>query len=96
MPVSKLYEDMTYEELLGWFNYFERRPVEWRADDRASKLLQAQGVNQKPWQLFTSLEPIYNPPPKANSDGSFDTSSFKRSGFFQKLATATGGESVLK
>lgn len=90
-----MYEEMTYEELLGWFSYFEQRPVEWRADDRAAKLIQVQGSEAKPWQLFTSLDAIYNP--KVNkSDGNFDSNSFKRSGFFQKLASASGGEDLFK
>ena len=93
MPVYKIYEEMTYEELLGWFSYLEQRPIEWRADDRAAKLIQVQGVKEKPWQLFTSLDAIYNP--KSNKkDGEFDASGFKRSGFFQKLINASGGENL--
>lgn len=85
---------MTYEELLGWFNYFEQRPIEWRADDRAAKLIQVQGSEAKPWQIFTSLDAIYNPKSNSKSDGNFDVNSFKRSGFFQKLAKAGGGENI--
>jgi hypothetical protein len=95
MPVYKLYEEMTYEEMLGWFSYLEQRPFEWRADDRAAKLIQVQGAKEKPWQIFTSLDAIYNP--KSNSskeDGQFDASSFKRSGFFQQLMKASGGENL--
>lgn len=89
MPIYKLYEEMTYEEMLGWFDYLERRPIEWRADDRAAKLIQVQGAKEKPWQLFTSLDAIYNP--KSNNS-SFNSANFKQSGFFQKLAKAGGGE----
>jgi hypothetical protein len=95
MPVYKIYEEMTYEELLGWFSYLEQRPIEWRADDRAAKLIQVQGVKEKPWQLFTSLDAIYNP--KSNrekEEDEFDPNSFKRSGFFQQLAKASGGENL--
>jgi hypothetical protein len=51
---------MTYEELKGWHAYFERRPPEWRDDDRTAKLLQAQGAKVKPWEIFPSLKAIYN------------------------------------
>ncbi len=85
---------MTYEELLGWLNYFERRPVGWRSDNAAAMLLQAQGVDKKPWELFNSLDAIYNPPNENKEEGTFDVNNFKRSGFFQKLAKATGGTSL--
>jgi hypothetical protein len=95
MPVYKIYEEMTYEELLGWFSYLEQRPIEWRADDRAAKLIQVQGVKEKPWQLFTSLDAIYNPKSDNNKhDGLLDKSNFKRSGFFQKLTGAKGGDNI--
>jgi len=92
MPVYKLLEEMPYEELLGWFSYFEKRPFGWQADDRAAKLLQVQGVKSKPQELFSSLSAIYNP--KKDEDG-FDVNSFKRSAFFQKIAMAQGGEQIL-
>jgi hypothetical protein len=94
MPVYKIYEEMTYEEMLGWFSYLEQRPIEWRADDRAAKLIQVQGVKEKPWQLFTSLDAIYNPKIKEEKKGNFDSSNFKKSGFFQKLSKASGGENL--
>jgi hypothetical protein len=94
MPLYQLYEEMTYEELLGWLNYFERRPVGWRSDDAAAKMLQAQGVDRKPWELFSSLDPIYNPQDKPE-EGAFNVSAFKRSGLFGKLLQATGGETIL-
>jgi hypothetical protein len=48
-----------------------------------------QGVKEKPWQLFGSLEAIYHP--KTSDTEGFNTRSFKQSGFFQKLAAASGG-----
>jgi hypothetical protein len=81
---------MTYEEFLGWQNYFERRPVGWREDDRTYKLLSAQGVKAKAQTIFPSLEPIYNPPAKSD----FDPKAFKRSFMYQKLLSAKGGEFI--
>ena len=85
---------MTYEELLGWMNYFERRPVEWRSDDRVYKVLQTQGVKEKPWQLFNSLGPIYQPPqPKEFEEGMIGNN-FRKSDLFSKLLSAKGGENI--
>jgi hypothetical protein len=81
---------MPYEEFLGWMNYFERRPLDWRDDDRTVKLLQVQGVKEEPWRLFSSLNAIYNPP-NPQGEGEFNVNNFKRSGLFQKLASASGG-----
>jgi hypothetical protein len=95
MPVYKLVDEMPYDEFLGWLNYFEQRPFEWRADDRAAKLIQAQGVKEKPWNLFSSLDAIYNRKSKDKpEEGKFDAENFKRSGFFQKIASAIGGEAL--
>jgi len=86
--------EMPYEELLGWFDYFDRRPVEWRADDRAAKLLQAQGVKEKPHRLFASLDAIYNPKTKKEYDGTLNVDNFKNSLMFQKIMSASGGDQI--
>lgn len=83
---------MTYEELLGWFDYFERRPAEWRGDERAAKLLQAQGVKEKAINLFPSLAAIYKP--RTTSPGNFDVSGFKASLMFQKMLSSTKGDKL--
>jgi hypothetical protein len=88
LPIYKLESEMTYEELLGWFSYFEQRPVGWREDDRTMKYLQTQGVKEKPWNIFASLDPIYN----RNKSEGFNVSNFKHSGLFQKLLGAGGGD----
>jgi hypothetical protein len=83
--------NMSYEEFLGWQNYFERRPLDWREDERVYKLLCAQGVKAKPQDVFPSLNAVYNQP----KDDKFNIDSFKRSAFYQKIALARGGEKVL-
>lgn len=55
MPVYKILDEMPYDELQNWGLYFKQRPVEWRDDNRTYMLLSAQGVKQKPEQLFSSL-----------------------------------------
>jgi len=82
---------MTYEELLGWFSYLEQRPVGWRDDDRTMKYLQTQGVKEKPWEIFASLDPIYN---RVRADTGFDAKAFQASGFFKQMQAASGGDQI--
>ena len=97
MPVYKLIE-MPYEELLGWFAYFEARPVGWREDERAFKLLQAQGVKAKPEQVFVSLAQLKQHTEKHKEalvrDGMVESSSLKRSMLFSKMLAAKGGDKL--
>ena len=81
---------MSYEELLGWYDYFEKRPVGWREDDRTSKLLQAQGVKEKPWKLFPSLERIFKKGRHADEDGA----GIRASAFFKQMMNAVGGDKI--
>jgi hypothetical protein len=92
MPVHKLLDEMPYEEMLGWFAYFETRPIGWRDDDRTVKLLQAQGVKEKAHKIFPSLEVIYKPRKKAGED--FDAAGLKSSVLFHKMLSAKGGDKL--
>jgi len=56
MPVYKLEEEMPYTELLKWINFFSERPIGWREDQRTYMLLRAQGVKEKPENLFPTLK----------------------------------------
>jgi hypothetical protein len=94
MPVYKIAQEMTYEEFLGWLDYFEKRPPEWRADDRAYKYLQTQGVKEKPWSIFASLNAIYNSKKAPVQDGMVDASSFKSSLMFSKMMGAVNGDKL--
>lgn len=94
MPIYKLVNEMPYEELIGWISYFEKRPIGWREDDRTFKLLQAQGVKEKPGAIFTSLQKIYNLSSRNTEPGRID-SSFMQSVLFSKILTAKGGDKIL-
>ncbi len=85
---------MPYEEFLGWMNYFERRPVGWRDDDRTMKLLQVQGVKEKPWNVFHSLHAVYKGESNKNKDGTISGDNLKRSFLFNKMLSAKGGEKL--
>lgn len=49
-------DELTYEELLGWFEYFRRRPLGWREDFRAYVIMSAfAGSKVKPEEIFESI-----------------------------------------
>ncbi len=89
MPLYKLTNEMPYDELLGWFAYFEQRPVGWRDDDRAFKLMQVQGFKGKGSQVFPSLlqlEQGLKPATVADT--------LKGSAVFNFMMNAKGGDSL--
>jgi hypothetical protein len=92
MPVYKLLEEMSYEELQCWFEYFEKRPIGWREDDRTYKLLQAQGVKAKGTEIFRSLAAISSQGAKLE-DGRINES-FKASFMYQKLIGSVSGDKI--
>ncbi len=85
---------MPYEELLDWFEYFDRRPIGWREDDRTSKLLQAQGVKEKPYVLFPSLKKIYNPDDRYRPPEEELTHSVRGSWMELMMKHAEGGDKI--
>ena len=58
MPVYKLLDEMPYEELLKWFEFFHRRPVGWREDHRTYLMLRSQGVKGSAESIFQTLKQI--------------------------------------
>ena len=53
-------QSLPYDELVGWYEYFRRRPVGWRDDNRAAMIVQAAAQSDKlrPEELFPSLKII--------------------------------------
>ena len=58
MPVTEMLERMPYDELLGWFQYFSKRPIGWREDNRAYRIMQAFGTKEPPDKIFESFAKI--------------------------------------
>ena len=52
--------NMPHEELMGWFEYMQRRPVGWQADNRAAVIALSfgGGKNTKPQDLFPSIKAV--------------------------------------
>jgi hypothetical protein len=85
-------EEMPYDELLKWYEYFDRRPIGWREDDRTAKIVQAQGAKIKATDLFPSLKKIYEPDQKYKPDDPMST--FKGSWFERLMQQAVGGDKI--
>lgn len=58
MPVYKMLDEMPYDELIKWANYFNKKPVNWDSDHRTYLLLKAFGAKGKPEDYFPSLRQI--------------------------------------
>ncbi len=51
--------DLEYEEVLGWSEYFRRRPLGWREDNRAAVIAMSFGGGKiRPEDLFSSLKTL--------------------------------------
>jgi len=92
MPVYRLLEEMTYEELLGWMDYFNKRPVGWRDDASMVPILQTQGVKVKPEAIYPSLAAMKRS--EENTDGRISAANLKNSAFFSKMLGAVGGDKL--
>jgi hypothetical protein len=50
-------EELDYDEVLDWFEFFRRRPYGWRDDNRAAVVAMSMaGSKIKPEDLFESLK----------------------------------------
>jgi hypothetical protein len=56
LPLSFVENEMSHQELSGWFEYFNRRPPGWREDQRTAMIVNALGAKKNPEELFPSLK----------------------------------------
>jgi len=84
--------EMPYEELVAWMQYFERKPLGWREDSRAYKLMCAFGTDAKPGQVFESLAIMSEQEDMDN--GKTSMKNFKNSALYQGIVSAKGGDEV--
>ena len=96
LPVYKLLSEMPYEEYMNWQIYFCTHPVGWQEDDRAYKLLAAQGVKEKPENLFASFAIMKKHQEKiaGKGDNMVVAANLKRSSLFAKFGNAVGGDKL--
>ena len=83
--VYEIENEISYEEFLGWCDYFERRPPGWRDDQRTYMQLSAWGVKEKADKVFPSLAALGKP--KGTVVGT---------AFEQLIAGAVGGATIPK
>ncbi len=83
MPIYILLKEMPYDEMLGWLAYFEKRPVGWREDLRASYLMKSNGSEGDMTKIFPSLAAV-----------SEESVPEKFKGINRFIQSATGGDSI--
>jgi hypothetical protein len=88
MPVYQLENEMPYTEMVKWMEFFKRRPVGWREDQRTHMLMMAQGVKQKGEDLFPALRLIKNRAEAEKAKGNALPSGM----FLERMLKAKGGD----
>lgn len=91
--MDRLQDELSYDSFTKWLSYFENRPVNWRDDDRFFKLLAAWGQKGKPYDIFPSLVPIYQPVNRPKeADNTLDINKFRQSFMYSKMLSAKDGK----
>jgi hypothetical protein len=89
---------LPYEEIQGWFDYFSRRPLGWREDQRVSLMLMAQGVEKKPHEIFSSLRTLAVAQEEEDNRNVNDPKAMSaklvKSGFLARLQAAAANNDV--
>lgn len=85
---------MPYLELLGWMDYFERRPIGWREDDRTHKILQSAGVKAKSTEIFASLARMQERSREPITNGKMSVNQLRGSAMFTRLLSSKGGDDI--
>lgn len=88
MPVYKLLEEMPFEELKKWHEYFEARPFGWREDRRTALVMGSFGGKVDIKTLFPTLAAL------SNSASDNPIASLSKSALFLKLLGAKGGDAL--
>jgi len=88
LPAYVVENEMSYTELLKWVEFFKRRPIGWREDQRTYMLLSSQGVKKKPEEIFPTLRMI-----KENEESTVVPDQPKiRGQFLERMKRAKNGD----
>ena len=63
MPVYSMLDTMPYVEFVGWMEYLSRRPIGWRDDARAYRVIQFTSFapfKKKAHEVFATLDRVFN------------------------------------
>lgn len=77
---------MPYLELRGWMEFFRRRPIGWREDNRTALIMRSFGVKEKPEAIFPSLAALKDNAPKSVG--------LRGSKMLQMMLSAKGGDKL--
>ena len=90
MTVEDICCKMTYRELRGWTEYFNRRPPEWRDDQRTALVVQSfSGSKMKAEELFPSLKPVFD---ESRNNEEYQKKQIASNSFINMLRKKTDGE----
>jgi len=83
-------KEMDYEEYLGWFDYFSRRPPDWK-DDLRTYYIMSSGMGQlkqKAEDIFPSIRAVKKDEEQEREEGAKLLNSLKASPFGITLLNA--------
>lgn len=90
MTVEDILTKMTYNELKGWTEYFNRRPPQWRDDQRTALIVQSfAGSKMKSEDLFPSLKPVFD---ESRKNEAYKKKQAQSNSFINMLRKKTDGE----
>jgi hypothetical protein len=85
MPVYQILNEMPQSELMGWGDYFTRKPYGWREDQRTAVILQALGYKGKPEDVFATLKQLKDGIPA-------EIKALPKGKFLEMMMGANGGD----
>ena len=91
MPIYKILEEMPYEELKGWGEYFGKYPVGWREDRRAYIISCSMGAKLDIATTFPTLQAVEK---AQRSSETLLSKSLKASPWMHLLASSQGGDKI--
>ena len=86
-----LTEEVSYEEFLGWIDFFKRNPPGWQEDLRTYYIMSTAGMGgmkKKPEDIFPSIRELNEAKREADSDKHMNVRSFEASPFGAMFAQA--------
>lgn len=80
---------MPYKELMNWIDFFDKRPVGWREDQRTYLMLRTQGVKASPESIFPTLKRIK----QVSEDNQKPDQATPKGKFLEMMLSAKHGDS---
>lgn len=84
LPLHKLVNEMSYDELLMWMEYFRRTPMGWKDDRRASLVMSSLSGSDDTYKAFPTLI-VMREESRIKADTSAQSENLVKSGFLEML-----------